>query len=182
MVVKVAPIVHASEQLKSLKNQKIDSDVVLDVSDLGFATSMLLNELLEFHASLVNAGHRLIICCVDERVRGILATAHVFLRHDLALAERDLWKVYRTAYKDEPFVRIVKERQGVYRYPEPKILAGSNYADVGFALDQANGRVVTLSAIDNLMKGAAGSAVQAMNLMCGFEETAGLGFPGLHPI
>lgn len=72
MVVKVAPIVHASEQLKSLINQKIDSDVVLDVSDLGFATSMVLNELLEFRASVIDTGHRLIICCVDERIRGIL--------------------------------------------------------------------------------------------------------------
>jgi LysW-gamma-L-alpha-aminoadipyl-6-phosphate/LysW-L-glutamyl-5-phosphate reductase len=98
------------------------------------------------------------------------------------LTERDLWQVYRLAYRDEPFVRIVKERQGVYRYPEPKILAGSNLADVGFALDEFGGRVVTISAIDNLMKGAAGSSVQAMNLMCGFEERAGLGFPGLHPI
>ena len=66
--------------------------------------------------------------------------------------------------------------------PDPKILAGSNYADVGFDLDPATGRVVSLAAIDNLMKGAAGSAVQSMNVMCGFEETAGLEFPGLHPI
>ena len=71
MVVTVAPIVHASEQLKSLMHQKIDSDVVLDVSDLGFATSMVLNELLELRASVMKNGRRLIICCVDERVRGI---------------------------------------------------------------------------------------------------------------
>jgi N-acetyl-gamma-glutamyl-phosphate/LysW-gamma-L-alpha-aminoadipyl-6-phosphate reductase len=119
-----------------------------------------------------------------ELVRGVLATAHVFLKPEAAdqTTERDLWKVYRGAYRDEPFVRIVKERQGVYRYPEPKILAGSNYCDVGFALDEASGRVVVVSAIDNLIKGAAGSAVQSMNLMCGLEETAGLGFPGLHPV
>jgi N-acetyl-gamma-glutamyl-phosphate/LysW-gamma-L-alpha-aminoadipyl-6-phosphate reductase len=121
-----------------------------------------------------------------ELVRGVLATAHVFLRAprpgEEPFTERDLWRVYRDAYGAEPFVRIVKERQGVYRYPEPKILAGSNYCDVGFALDEESGRVVVISAIDNLMKGAAGSAVQAMNLMCGFEETAGLSFPGLHPI
>lgn len=116
-----------------------------------------------------------------ELVRGVLATAHVFLKAP-SLVERDLWKVYRAAYKDEPFVRIVKERQGIYRYPEPKILAGSNYCDVGFELDGESGRVVAISAIDNLMKGAAGSAVQAMNLMCGFDERAGLSFPGLHPI
>jgi N-acetyl-gamma-glutamyl-phosphate/LysW-gamma-L-alpha-aminoadipyl-6-phosphate reductase len=116
-----------------------------------------------------------------ELVRGVLATGHVFLQ-DRSLTERDLWKVYRGAYGEEPFVRVVKERQGVYRYPEPKILAGSNYCDVGFELDERTGRVVTIAAIDNLMKGAAGSAVQCMNLMFGLEETAGLTFPGLHPI
>ncbi len=116
-----------------------------------------------------------------ELVRGVLATGHVFLE-DRSLTERDLWKVYRGAYGEEPFVRIVKERQGVYRYPEPKILAGSNYCDVGFELDERTGRVVAIAAIDNLMKGAAGSAVQCMNLMFGLAETAGLTFPGLHPI
>ncbi len=115
-----------------------------------------------------------------DMVRGILATSHLFAHRPID--EKTLWKTYRAAYKDEPFVRIVKERQGVFRYPEPKILAGSNYGDVGFAIDARSGRIVVISAIDNLMKGAAGSAVQCMNLMCGFEETAGLTFPGLHPI
>ncbi len=113
-------------------------------------------------------------------VRGALATAHLFLKEPLT--ERDLWKIYRQAYDQEPFVRIVKEKRGNYRYPEPKILAGSNYAEVGFALDEATGRVVAIAAIDNLMKGAAGSAVQCMNIMLGWDETAGLEFPGLHPI
>ena len=72
IVVMVSPIVHATEQLRSLMDQKIDSDVILDVSDLGFATSMLLNELLELRASVARSGHRLVICCVDKRVRGIL--------------------------------------------------------------------------------------------------------------
>jgi N-acetyl-gamma-glutamyl-phosphate/LysW-gamma-L-alpha-aminoadipyl-6-phosphate reductase len=113
-------------------------------------------------------------------VRGVLATAHCFLKS--GTTEKDLWRAFRSTYKDEPFVRIVKDKTGIYRYPEPKILSGSNYADVGFEIDAATGRVVSLCAIDNLMKGAAGSAVQAMNLMCGFEERAGLDFPGLHPI
>ena len=78
----------------------------------------------------------------------------------------------------EPFVRIVKEKTGVHRVPDPKILAGTNYVDVGFELDPETGRVVAMAAIDNLMKGASGSAVQAMNLMCGFEETTGWNFPG----
>ncbi len=114
-----------------------------------------------------------------ELVRGVVATAHCFARQPLAL--KDLWRAYREVYRDEPFVRLVTEKQGIYRYPEPKILAGSNYADVGFALDEETGRIVAICAIDNLMKGAAGSAVQAMNLMCGWGETAGLEFAGLHP-
>jgi N-acetyl-gamma-glutamyl-phosphate/LysW-gamma-L-alpha-aminoadipyl-6-phosphate reductase len=98
------------------------------------------------------------------------------------VAERDLWKAYREAYAGEPFVRIVKERTGLYRYPEPKILSGSNFADVGFEFDPSTRRVVALCAIDNLMKGAAGTAVQCANLMQGWDETAGLEFPGMHPI
>jgi LysW-gamma-L-alpha-aminoadipyl-6-phosphate/LysW-L-glutamyl-5-phosphate reductase len=115
-----------------------------------------------------------------EMVRGVLATAHGFLKP--GTAEKDLWRAYRGTYKDEPFVRIVKDKQGIYRYPEPKILSGSNYADVGFEIEESTGRIVSLCAIDNLMKGAAGSAAQAMNLMCGFDERTGLDFPGLHPI
>jgi N-acetyl-gamma-glutamyl-phosphate/LysW-gamma-L-alpha-aminoadipyl-6-phosphate reductase len=115
-----------------------------------------------------------------DLVRGVLGAAHVFVTP--GTAEKDLWKAYRAAYQDEPFVRIVKDKTGLHRVPDPKILAGSNYADVGFELDPETGRVVSLAAIDNLMKGAAGSAVQAMNILCGFEETAGLEFPGLHPV
>ena len=115
-----------------------------------------------------------------DSVRGVLATAQVLI--DRPLDEKTLWRTYREAYQAEPFLRIVKERSGIYRYPEPKILAGSNYCDVGFELDPAEGRLVVLSALDNLMKGAAGNAVQAMNAMHGWEETTGLGFPGLHPV
>jgi N-acetyl-gamma-glutamyl-phosphate/LysW-gamma-L-alpha-aminoadipyl-6-phosphate reductase len=113
-------------------------------------------------------------------VRGALAAAHVFLQP--GVAEKDLWKLYRAWAESEPFIRLVKDKRGIYRVPEPKILAGSNFADIGFDYDPSSGRLVSLAAIDNLMKGAAGSAVQAMNLMCGFEETAGLEFCGLHPI
>ncbi len=115
-----------------------------------------------------------------DLVRGVLAAAHCFVKP--GTTEKDLWRAYRAAYHAEPFIRLVKDRAGLHRVPDPKILAGSNYADVGFELDPATNRVVALAAIDNLMKGASGSAVQAMNLMCGLEETAGLEFPGLHPI
>jgi N-acetyl-gamma-glutamyl-phosphate/LysW-gamma-L-alpha-aminoadipyl-6-phosphate reductase len=115
-----------------------------------------------------------------DNVRGVLATAHVFVKP--GTAEKDLWKAYREAYSHEPFVRIVKDKTGLYRYPEPKILSGSNYADVGFELDLRTNRVVALCAIDNLMKGAAGTALQCANIMMGWDETLGLEFPGLHPI
>ena len=115
-----------------------------------------------------------------EMVRGALATCHVFAKRPIS--EKDLWKAYRSVANDQPFVRIVHDRSGIHRHPEPKILAGSNYADIGWAYDEASGRIVALCAIDNLMKGAAGSAVQCLNLMHGFEENLGLGFSGLHPV
>ena len=83
--------------------------------------------------------------------------------------------------KISPFIRIIKEAAGNYRYPDPKLLAGTNFCDVGFELDPHSRRLVVISAIDNLVKGAAGQAVQAMNIMHGFAETQGLEFAGLHP-
>jgi N-acetyl-gamma-glutamyl-phosphate/LysW-gamma-L-alpha-aminoadipyl-6-phosphate reductase len=114
-----------------------------------------------------------------EMVRGVLCTSHVIPTRRVEMKE--LWKLYRAAYANEPFVRLVSERSGLHRLPDPKILAGSNYADVGFDLDERTGRIVSICAIDNLMKGAAGSAVQCMNIALGLDETAGLSFPGLHP-
>jgi len=114
-----------------------------------------------------------------EMVRGVLATCHVFLREPLE--DKDIWKIYRENYGNEPFIRIVKEANGIYRYPEPKLLSGTNYCDIGFQKEKDSDRLVVLSALDNLMKGASGQAVQSFNLMNGFEETLGLEFPGLHP-
>jgi len=119
-------------------------------------------------------------CHAVEAVRGILATCHAFLQE--SVTSKDLWRVYREAYRGEPFVRIVTEAAGLYRYPEPKILAGTNFCDLGFALDAHANRVVAVAALDNLMKGAAGTAVQCMNLVAGYPETMGLDFLGLHPV
>jgi len=115
-----------------------------------------------------------------DLVRGVLATAHARVKP--GVDTKDLWKAYRAIAGENPFVRVVKEQRGIYRVPEPKILAGSNYADLGFELDEGNGHVVSMCAIDNLMKGASGTAVQCMNLMMGWDETTGLEFAGLHPI
>lgn len=110
-----------------------------------------------------------------ELVRGILSTCHVMAE----MEDIELWKIYRDFYSDAPFVRLVKERKGVYRYPEPKILAGTNFCDVGF--ESGGGRIVVMSALDNLTKGSAGQAVQCFNLMNGLDEKTGLWFPGIHP-
>ncbi len=122
-----------------------------------------------------------------EMVRGVHLLAHVYLNK--MLTEKDIWKLYRGAYKDEPFVRLVSSKTGLHRFPEPRIVAGTNYCDIGFELDvNANAagagtgtHLVVIAALDNLGKGAAGSAVQCMNLMLGFDETAGLTFPGVYP-
>ncbi len=113
-----------------------------------------------------------------DMVRGILVTANS--RMIEPFEERDIWYSYRSEYSDEPFIRFVKERSGSYRYPEPKLLSGTNFCDIGFETDDT--RIVIMGAIDNLMKGAAGQAVHAMNVMCGFPEISGLEFGGIHPI
>lgn len=113
-------------------------------------------------------------------VRGATATCHCLLKDDLD--EKTAWQFYREDYGAEPFIRLVRAKRGIYRYPEAKILSGSNYCDIGFEADPHARRLIVIAAIDNLMKGAAGSAVQCMNLMCGFPETMGLEFTGLHPI
>jgi N-acetyl-gamma-glutamyl-phosphate/LysW-gamma-L-alpha-aminoadipyl-6-phosphate reductase len=113
-------------------------------------------------------------------VRGLLVTAHAFPMK--RIEEKDLWRAYRQAYDDEPFIRLVKSREGIHRYPEPKLLWGTNFCDIGFEVDRDSGRIVVLAAIDNLVKGSAGQAVQSFNIMFGLPETAALDFPGLHPI
>ncbi|MWV63532.1 N-acetyl-gamma-glutamyl-phosphate reductase [Halorubrum sp. JWXQ-INN 858] len=115
-----------------------------------------------------------------DMVRGASATCHVF--PDGPVSKGDLWGAYRGAYEDEPFMRLVSGGGGVYRYPEPKAVAGTNHGEVGFELDPGNKRVVVFSAIDNMMKGSAGQAVHATNVALGLPETAGLGFGGLHPV
>ena len=115
-----------------------------------------------------------------EAVRGVLVTAHAFLNTDLD--DRDLWRLYRSRYSAEPFVRIVKSHTGLHRSPSPKLLSGTNYCDVGFERDPHSRRVVVTAALDNLGKGSAGQAVQAFNIRHGFPETLGLEFGGLYPI
>lgn len=107
--------------------------------------------------------------------RGILSTCVVRLTRGVGTA--DLLALYRDAYKREPFIRVLTEG----RLPETKTVRGSNYCDVAAKVDARTGRAIVLTAIDNLMKGASGQAIQCMNLMLDFEETAGLKAPALWP-
>ena len=105
-------------------------------------------------------------------VRGILCTNHTFLKKDVD--EKELWKIYRSEYNDERFIRLIRDKDGLHKFPDPKFLVGSNICDIGFDLDKDNNRLIALSASDNLMKGAAGSAIQNMNVMSGFDEFEGI--------
>lgn len=115
-----------------------------------------------------------------EIVRGLLVTIHTFLKP--GITEKEIWQIYRKEYGEEPFIRIVKQSAGLYRYPEPKILQGTNFCEIGFEEDPYSNRLVVIGAIDNLVKGTSGNGVQCMNIMYGFRETLGLEFAGLHPI
>lgn len=112
-------------------------------------------------------------------VRGIVCHAHAFLAKDVD--DKEIWKIYRDAYSETPFTRVVKEPSGIHALPEAKILSGTNFCDVGWVLDPEAKQIVAIAALDNLGKGAAGASVQCANLACGLEEKAGLEFLGLHP-
>lgn len=100
--------------------------------------------------------------------RGMLTTVYAGLQDHVT--GDDIRACLNLFYGERPFVRIYPE--GIL--PETLYVKGTNYCDIGFRLDRKNGRVILISTIDNLVKGAAGQAVQNMNLMCGFDETDGL--------
>lgn len=116
-----------------------------------------------------------------EAVRGVQVFCRAQARQS-GVDDAMVRRAYRKHYQHEPFVRVVAQKQGGFRYPEPKILSGSNFCDVGFATDPSTGAVVAIAALDNLMKGGAGNAVQCLNVRMGWPEALGLDFTGLHPI
>jgi N-acetyl-gamma-glutamyl-phosphate reductase len=106
--------------------------------------------------------------------RGILVTAYAPLVRELS--EPEALALYRHMYASEPFVRVLDSA-----LPETKATLGSNFCDVTVRLNQRAGVAIAIAAIDNLGKGAAGQAVQNLNLMCGLPEETGLKFPGVYP-
>lgn len=100
--------------------------------------------------------------------RGILSTIYAQLKPEFQQADVSL--LYEKMYAQEPFIRLLADNN----FPATQYVRGSNFCDIGFKIDSRTGRIIIMSAIDNIVKGAAGQAVQNMNLMCGFTETAGL--------
>jgi N-acetyl-gamma-glutamyl-phosphate/LysW-gamma-L-alpha-aminoadipyl-6-phosphate reductase len=113
-------------------------------------------------------------------VRGILSTIHVFPIKQLT--PKDIWKIYRPFYRGEPFIRFVRYQKGLYQLPDPKVVIGTNFCDIGFELDSHINRLVLFSAIDNIIKGAAGQGVQCLNVILGVNEKTGLENLGFHPM
>lgn len=107
--------------------------------------------------------------------RGIMTTSYVQLLTDFNTGQ--MLEFYKETYKQHPFIRLRPEN----KFPSVKEVAGSNYCDIGLHVDQRTGRLTIISVIDNLMKGAAGQAVQNANIMCGFKENTGLDFVPMYP-
>ncbi len=106
--------------------------------------------------------------------RGMMSTIYANLKSDKTTAQ--IVEAYKEYYKGEFFVRVLNEG----KLPEVKYVSGSNFIDIGLAVDERLGRVIVMSCQDNLGKGAAGQAVQNLNIMCGFPETTGLDHSGLY--
>ena len=107
--------------------------------------------------------------------RGILATAYASLKKDVTYEE--VKAIYDKYYADEKFVRVLEKDV----CPQTKWVEGSNYVDVNFKIDPRTNRIIMMGAIDNLVKGAAGQAVQNMNLMFGLKESEGLELVPMFP-
>ncbi|MGG0719113.1 N-acetyl-gamma-glutamyl-phosphate reductase [Robertmurraya massiliosenegalensis] len=107
--------------------------------------------------------------------RGIMTTIYAKLRSSWSTEK--IIDLYKEAYQEKPFIRI----RPLGTYPSVKEVQGSNYCDIGLNVDQRTGRLTIVSVIDNLMKGAAGQAVQNANLMFGLNQTSGLEILPLYP-
>lgn len=101
-------------------------------------------------------------------IRGMLTTAYMPLKK--SISEFEIWEIYQNAYKNEPFIRL----HPLGQLPQAADVRCSNYCDLGLKLDNRTGNLIVVSVIDNLIKGAAGQAIQNMNILIGLPETTGL--------
>jgi N-acetyl-gamma-glutamyl-phosphate reductase len=182
-----------------VKNSLICSDIIIDtksgVSGAGrsLTLSSLYAEASEDVVAYAMGGHRHLAEIVQElklmqdgfapaatfvphlvpMTRGILATSYVSLKE--RKSDADIRQIYRDFYKDEPFVMISNEP------PHTKHTRGSNFCLIYPTVDRRTERLIVVSCIDNLVKGAAGQAVQNMNIMLGLDETMGLETAAVYP-
>lgn len=186
-----------------LKERLIDPDTIIVDSKSGVSGAGRMSHKLELHFPELNqsvkayavgthrhtpeieqelgllAGRPVTISFTPHLVpitRGILTTAYADLISRAWMSE-ELTETYRQFYKAEPFVSVLDPE----RYPATKDTYGSNACYIGLKVDPRTGRVIVISALDNLVKGAAGQAVQNMNIIFGLDEKAGLDEPGVFP-
>jgi N-acetyl-gamma-glutamyl-phosphate reductase len=161
-----------SAKLESLYCELNDSFKAYGVGGLHRHTPEIEQELSKL------AGQQLAITFTPHLVpmdRGILST--IYARPASKVTIEQLHELYQQSYRSEPFVRVLDKGS----FPSTAYVRGSNFCDIGVALDQRTNRIIIVSAIDNLVKGASGQAVQNMNLVCGFPETSGLEGLALFP-
>ena len=132
---------------------------------------------IEQELSAIN-GDKIIVNFTPHLVpmtRGILTTLYFKLKQPMST--QDLLDIYADFYQHEPFIRVLDRGE----YPQTKSVLGSNFCDIGLEVDPRTNRAIVMAATDNLVKGASGAVVQNLNLMFGYDETAGLMSPGLMP-
>jgi N-acetyl-gamma-glutamyl-phosphate reductase len=167
------PEVHESVEAYKIGRHRHIPEIEQELSALASRTTVT-----EHTASLVGDSARVRIAFTPHLVpmnRGILSTAYCKLREQIAVEE--IHALYRDFYAGERFVRLQEEGTSA----NPRHVRGSNFCDVAVFSDPRAGWTVTVAALDNLVKGAAGQAIQAMNLMLGFPEETGLLAPGVYP-
>ena len=156
------------------RNEKIDNlycEVNENIKAYGIATHRHTPEIEE-QLSYVS-GKNITINFTTHLIpmnRGILATAYANFKDGKKADYQTIKNIYNDFYKGEKFIRILNENV----YPETKFVKNSNYVDINFKIDERTNRVIMLGAIDNLVKGAAGQAIQNMNIMFGIKEDEGL--------
>jgi len=162
---------------RSLKTELLASEISGSAS--AYAVGGIHRHLPEIRQNLVAAGAAAATISFTPVLvplsRGILATSTA--KRAVGVSAAEVRAAWEQAYRDEPFVRLLPEGQ----FPKSGDVTGSNMALVGLAVDEAAGRVVTVTAIDNLVKGTAGAAIQSANLALGFDERLGLPVDGVAP-
>ncbi|UCZ53994.1 N-acetyl-gamma-glutamyl-phosphate reductase [Bacillus shivajii] len=156
-------ISHFSEMNDSLKIYKVNAHKHIPEIEQG------LQQLDATIPSITFSTHLI------PMTRGIMATIYATAKEPIT--EKKLRSLFNDAYGEAPFVRVRNEGS----YPATKEVYGTNYCDIGVTYDERTGRITVVSVIDNLMKGAAGQAVQNLNIAMGIEETTGLNFVPVYP-